>query len=660
MIYAYDENIQMPVKDLYDSQIMLAAVNAAKDMYEKGQKQMDDFVKNYGDFYSPISKDMDWYQQNVTGKAAKALDWMYENGVDPARSAEGRAMLARIANSMPIGEINKRKQAAAAAQEYIKNRGELEAKGLFNSDFERYTLGGKSLEDWDTKEDGMWTRTSPSEFKDLNQYTSHIFDALEPEYIETKDGFDWSGITYDRMMKSLTPDRVGGLLNTSLGRFHYEMAKRDLQASGVQDPTEKQILDKFKDNIVWANNEKMEKTRTINPLYELQLKDQYDAKKFRREHSGDYSLINQNSAPLSYTQQVQINSEQRYLDSILRKSDNEKEVANRAAQYWYNQLQAILPKGDTKTWQQRYNNLPNDQKQKYKSFVNRYNQWKNISKAGSEKQANELMKKYGFVSKDGAPTEKLIYDMNSSNTSGGSKLGVKNYKDLDELYGQYESPVEAQAQNYTYEVMGTGHREKYPGGSGQYYSVNLGAGNVSFARIRKAKVVGGTSRYRYNDMNNIFQRWLKQAKPRGYFVESGNIPQSAYINTPNGAQMDLSAYASIPIETFDEFVANVEKNKNGIYKDLKKKADKNDVDVKTYIANELGLLYFDNKGANITNKSKNFNNATYVWIPTITTIENKNGQVFSQINEGYDKLRFGGAKAYELSSLRNQESAKTR
>jgi len=28
--------MQMPVKDLYDTQIMAMAINAAKDMYEKG------------------------------------------------------------------------------------------------------------------------------------------------------------------------------------------------------------------------------------------------------------------------------------------------------------------------------------------------------------------------------------------------------------------------------------------------------------------------------------------------------------------------------------------------------------------------------------------------------------------------------------------------
>ena len=36
MIYANDQWIQLPVKDLYDTQMMLTSINVAKDLYEKG------------------------------------------------------------------------------------------------------------------------------------------------------------------------------------------------------------------------------------------------------------------------------------------------------------------------------------------------------------------------------------------------------------------------------------------------------------------------------------------------------------------------------------------------------------------------------------------------------------------------------------------------
>lgn len=61
MIYAYDDWVQLPVRDLYDTNMMQMAISAAKDMYEKGQNQVTDFYKQYGDFTSPFAKDMARY-----------------------------------------------------------------------------------------------------------------------------------------------------------------------------------------------------------------------------------------------------------------------------------------------------------------------------------------------------------------------------------------------------------------------------------------------------------------------------------------------------------------------------------------------------------------------------------------------------------------------
>jgi len=135
-------------------------------------------------------------------------------------------------------------------------------------------LKGRSLEDWDTARDGMWTRTAPAEYQDLNQFTTHIFDAIKDSYIGTdKDHYDWYGITPEQMMQSLTPDTIGGLLNSDLGRFHYNNAKNDLLRQGVVNPTDAQIMQQFKNNIVAANNEKTHRNRKINELWKMQQED---------------------------------------------------------------------------------------------------------------------------------------------------------------------------------------------------------------------------------------------------------------------------------------------------------------------------------------------------------------------------------------------------
>ena len=65
MIYAYDQQAQMPVRDLYDSQMMAIAINAAKDMYDEKKKDLKEFEDKYSDFYSPFQKDMERYNKMI-------------------------------------------------------------------------------------------------------------------------------------------------------------------------------------------------------------------------------------------------------------------------------------------------------------------------------------------------------------------------------------------------------------------------------------------------------------------------------------------------------------------------------------------------------------------------------------------------------------------
>jgi len=44
---------------------MLASINAAKDMYDKAEADVKEFNTKYGEFYSPIKKDVEWYNNNV-------------------------------------------------------------------------------------------------------------------------------------------------------------------------------------------------------------------------------------------------------------------------------------------------------------------------------------------------------------------------------------------------------------------------------------------------------------------------------------------------------------------------------------------------------------------------------------------------------------------
>lgn len=119
MIYAYDKAAQIPLVDLYDTQMMLAEVAAAKDMYEKGLEQMKDFRKEYGDLMFSDPSAQEYYNREFN--VGDFVNNLYANGIDPTRSMEGRALLSRWVNSRPYGNLNILKQADVNRKAYLES-----------------------------------------------------------------------------------------------------------------------------------------------------------------------------------------------------------------------------------------------------------------------------------------------------------------------------------------------------------------------------------------------------------------------------------------------------------------------------------------------------------------------------------------------------------
>lgn len=236
MIYAYDQALQMPTKDLYDTQMMAMALNAAKDMYERGEQQLKDFNKLYGDFYSPIAKDMEWYNENVTGKMRQVIDDLYARGIDPLRSVEGRTAIARAVNSVPIGTINAMKTNAALYEKRLDAIAKLGDKYNQNMDFalngdpSQFSTVGKG------NKLNAFNYAPPSEYKTIDEIIEPIIKEVNPIYDEAytkakNDGNDWYTVTTDRMMQAVN-DNMSDILTTPSGRFHYAQAKAEAEALG--------------------------------------------------------------------------------------------------------------------------------------------------------------------------------------------------------------------------------------------------------------------------------------------------------------------------------------------------------------------------------------------------------------------------------------------
>lgn len=267
MIYAYDQWAQMPTKDIYDTQLMAMAINAARDMYNRGEQEIKDFKKEYGDFYSPSQKHTDFYKRHFD--VGGFLDDLYKKGIDPLRSAEGRALVKQWINTRPIAQLEQMKKSAETYEKYQENVAKAIANNEFNPAFEEFLLQGKNINDLEVGE--VWDRIAPTRYLDLNQYTGHLFDKMEDEDMGTDEtGKDWYGVSADRRKQALTP-MMGDLLSTDLGRFHYEQARANAAAKLNRTPTEQEVMQQFADDIITATREYDHRNWKENPDYKRRM-----------------------------------------------------------------------------------------------------------------------------------------------------------------------------------------------------------------------------------------------------------------------------------------------------------------------------------------------------------------------------------------------------
>lgn len=226
-------------------------INAVYNEYKQGLEDLKEFNKTYGDFTSPIQKDMDWYDKNVTGKVRNFINNMYANGIDPLRSAEGRAAVSQLIYSMPVGDINKLRQSADAAREYIKNKGLLERAGKYDRDLNERFLG-YDLSNYDTLNggNGIWNITSPLEAKSLKELTEASFNNRTPHDLTKDEVLSFEGQTYDpnakykgftkRDLRDIADKVAPGLYGTPYMDYYRDLAKQKLEAAGIK-PTKQNV-----------------------------------------------------------------------------------------------------------------------------------------------------------------------------------------------------------------------------------------------------------------------------------------------------------------------------------------------------------------------------------------------------------------------------------
>ena len=230
----YDEPVSVPIIDLLDSNMMSQYISAAREQYNQAIQDQKEFAKEFGELYGPNANINKQFYEQTRGAVNKGLDYLYQNGIDPLRSAEGRAYIAKIIRERPYAEIANLKAQNESMKTYQRYRAEAMRNGTYDPDFEKFVLGGKTLESWDPSTDGMWTREAPSKYSSLKDWTSNLFDNMQLEYDD--EATKKAGGMYqiysksDKKMKQILDSNMKDMAKSELGRYYLNMYGGDIEA----------------------------------------------------------------------------------------------------------------------------------------------------------------------------------------------------------------------------------------------------------------------------------------------------------------------------------------------------------------------------------------------------------------------------------------------
>lgn len=234
MIGMYDEPVAVPIIDLLDSSMMSQYISAAREQYNQAVQEQKEFAKEFGELYGPNANVNKQFYDITKGAVNKGLDYLYQNGIDPLRSAEGRAYIAKIIRERPYAEIANLKAQNEAMKTYQRYRAEAMRNGTYDPDFEKFALGGKTLESWDPSTDGMWTREAPSKYSSLKDWTSNLFDNMQleydPELTKQAGGLYQVYSKSPKKMQQILDANIKDMTKSDLGKYYLNMYGGDIEA----------------------------------------------------------------------------------------------------------------------------------------------------------------------------------------------------------------------------------------------------------------------------------------------------------------------------------------------------------------------------------------------------------------------------------------------
>lgn len=232
MIYGYEQPVQYNPIEVFNpvtANMVLQSMGQYADVlqreHERALQEEKEFLKDYGDFSSPVKDATEEYYKLGVGKVKKALDIAYANGVDLTRSQEGRAMLGRIINSANVRKMNELKQQKEAAELYNKTMQTLVANGKLTPEQAARKMQWDGVNDFQALDENENVRQYPtatiSPFEGTDQYIDRVFGKIAETYLGTDGAFDVNGVGTQQLAQTLAQS-LPSYLNTDGGRYAFE------------------------------------------------------------------------------------------------------------------------------------------------------------------------------------------------------------------------------------------------------------------------------------------------------------------------------------------------------------------------------------------------------------------------------------------------------
>lgn len=243
------------------------------DERKAAEKELSNYIKNIGDFHSLISKDNESYRNIALNDQLKARLNEAISNPSVMKSAVWRSGLFGDINNVDYASLSKLKASAEAAKVYDAAVKKLAMEGKMPPGWEPDYFNTYS-----TVDSGQVFNATPLPYTTVGDMVHPLVDNLKSEYINTRGGYDYYGVSESR-----AEDQVDGNKLELLARKDVQRMISMYQSMGM---SRKDAEDTFFTQAKTAAREKAYENRTPNQYALLDAQYRYQIAKEAAKNKG--------------------------------------------------------------------------------------------------------------------------------------------------------------------------------------------------------------------------------------------------------------------------------------------------------------------------------------------------------------------------------------